>query len=575
MDVDRTYLYKISRSGVFLGLLPFVSSPFEYDQEINTSFTTLLIDVDQSLDTASEEPPILTTEDGRWITTENEIPITAERSVELIGGKDSGRLIANYNDIEVVEISSDHPNGVTVFVGYIEKWQAKSGSNDIISITCISTGKDLDDYIYGTNTYTSELAQTNVGATKAIIAPIAFSQYIAQSFSGLTINLTKITLNLALDPAAPTTDPVDVTLKLFSGNITPGDTSPLATGTLLGTVTGTVTSAYPTFAEIAFIFPSVVALTGGNYYFTFEATGYGVAIDGNFDSGNPYAGGQAYYYFSGAWHQSGTDDMYFKIFSSTAVISDAIFAAKDPGNMVKDAIDGYRSQGGGISYTVSTIDLSGYTLNYTFKLATILEIIQKARELSPSDYYWFVDVATQLLYLKATLTTATHKFIIGKHLQEVQVEATVENIINVVYFSGGPTAGVNLLKKYTDVASLAVNKLGMDRLSDNRITDATTASTLGEAYIDEHDQEDYRSEVTINASSGYDISLIKLGDTVAFEGFGNFIDSVILQINKIHRSEDYVTLTLGKLPLRADAYVEQIKRDLDDQQTLANPNTPS
>jgi hypothetical protein len=574
VDIDRQYLYKISRNGVYLGLLPNVTSPFSYYQELGTAAVQLNIDVNQSLDTADEAPPILTTESGAWITTENEIPITAERSIEIIGNKDSGRIIANFNDIEVVEISSDHPNGITVFAGYISKWRTKAGSQDITTITCISNGKDLSDYIYGTNIYSLQTSQTSSTSpsAEALISP-SFGFGIAQSISGLSISLSKITLRFSIPSSASGTT-CTVTLKLYSGNITPGTVAYDAGGVLLSTVSADVTSLYPTYADVDFVLPAIVTLSGGNYYWTLESTD-NVQPDGAYNSSNPYAGGQTYYYFGSAWHQSGTDDMYFKLYSSTSVVSDAVFTGVDPGNIVKQAVDGYRSQGGGVSYSASTIDLAGYTLNYTFKLASILEIIKKARELAPADWYWYVDPATQILYFKETLTTATHKFIIGKHAESFNIEASVEEIINVVYLTGGPTAGVNLLKQYTDTASLAVNKRGMDRLNDNRITDATTASTLGEAHIDENDEEIFRADpLAINAGT-YDISTIDLGETVAFEGAGNFIDSLIFQVTAKDRNEDNIVLTLGKLPLKSDSYVDQIRRDLDNEQTLDNPNAPS
>ncbi len=574
MDVDRTYLYKISRNGVYLGLLPNVVSDFSYKQEINTGAVQVQIDVNQSLDTADEAPPILITEqDGSWITTENGIPITAERSLEVIGNKDSGRIIANFNDIEIVEISSDHPNGVTVFTGYISKWSAVAGSQDICSLTCISYGKDLSDYIYGTNIYTAQESQ----AVQNEVWYGSYGSYAplqAQTFiPGSNYNLTKITLKMATgDGNGNTNTSANINMYLYSG-------TPSAPGTLLGTTSATATSPYPTLADLDFIFPTSIALTGGQTYFwaivgeNYHTLGITLASDPD-------------RYTNGAFWLAKTDftsvigpfspqDAYFKIYSSTTVVSDAQFTATDPGNMVKQAVDGYRAQGGVVNYATGTVDLAGYTLTYFFKLATILEIINKARELAPFDWYWYIDPGTQILYFKETLTTATHKMVIGRHAESFNIEASVEEIINVVYFSGGPTAGVNLLKLYTNVPSLAVNRRGMNRLTDNRVTDATTASTLGQANINENNAEIFRTDpLTINANT-YDISLFKPGDTLAFEGFGSFIDSLIFQITAIDRHPDYASLTLGKLPLRSDFYVDQIRRDLDDQATLANPTAPS
>lgn len=573
MDVDRTYLYKISRNGVYLGLLPNVVSDFSYKQEINTGAVQTQIDVNQSLDTADEAPPILTAEDGSWLTTENGIPITTERSVEVIGNKDSNRLIAGFNDIEIVEISSDHPNGVTVFTGYMSKWSASAGSADITSITCISYGKDLSDYIYGTNIYTLQETQTTQNevwyGSYGSYAPLQ-----AQSFIPLSsYSLTKVVLKMAAGDGNGNVVPsANIEMNLYSGTVN-------GAHTLLATATVQITSQYPTLADAEFIFPTASSLTSGqSYFFAWTGDNYhtvGITLGSGPDlyaNGSFWLAKTDYTQIIGPFT---TQDAYFRIYSSTSIVSDAQFTGVDPGNMVKQAVDGYRSQGGIVAYTSPTVDLAGYTLNYSFKLATILEIINKARELAPFDWYWYVDPGTQTLYFKETLTTATHKMIISRHVESFNIEASVEEIINVVYFSGGPTAGVNLLKLYTNNPSLVLNRRGMNRLTDNRVTDATTASTLGQANINENNAEIFRTSPLIINANTYDISLIKLGDTLAFEGFGSFVDSLIFQITGIDRHADYIGLTLGKLPLRSDFYVDQIRRDLDDQATLANPTAPS
>lgn len=570
MDIDRTYLYKISRNGVYLGLLPNVVSDFSYKQEINTGAVQTQIDVNQSLDTADEAPPILITEqDGSWITTENGIPITAERSVEVIGNKDSNRLIAGFNDIEIVEISSDHPNGVTVFTGYISKWRASAGAVDITSITCISYGKDLTDYIYGTNSYTEQITQTDFSNNAYIGEFIASGFWMGQVFTVVSgFNLAKILLKMSTgDGDGHTAASVGVTVNVYSGLPT--------SKTLLTSLSYSVTTAYPAIEDVNLVLPAIVALAAGTYFFEVIVDNYSTIWISPV-SGDPYVGGNALLINSSySYFPTAGQDLYFKIYSATAVVSDATYTAVDPGNMVKQAIDGYKAQGGIANYASGTVDLAGYTLNYSFKLATILEIINKAKDLAPYDWYWYIDPGTQILYFKETLTTATHKIIIGRHVENFNLEASVEEIINVVYFSGGPTAGVNLLKQYTNNPSLLLNRRGMARITDNRVTDATTASTLGQAEINENNAEIFRTDPLVINANTFDISLFKPGDTLAFEGFGSFVDSLIFQITAIDRHADYVGLSLGKLPLRSDAYVDEIRRDLDNQQTLANPNAPS
>lgn len=569
MDIERYHIYKVFNDGAYLGLLPNVTSDFSYSQEINTAAAQTVVTIDQSLDNAEDELPYIVTEDGTIITTENNIPLTVERATVPVGGKDSGALIANYNDIEIWEISSDNPNGVLVFEGYISKWKADAGGNDSISITVVSNGLDLDDYIYGNQTNTLIVSQTT-GDPATFYNTLRYGQTFITG--GSQTDISQITLKLYAASGGPRT----FTLRLWNS-----PSQAVIGGTPLGSVSVVVSSAVG--ADVVFSFGTSVPVSANTqYFFSLEVDSGSVyanpATYGAFycnTTTNPYANGTMYQSGSGGpWSTlSANFDFYFKIYSGT-ILTDATFTTVDPSAIVTQSLDGYQAQGGLVVYSGASIDACGYTVSYSFKLATLLEIIKKATELAPSDWFWFVDPATRLLYFKQTETTATHKMILGKHLENLEIEATVEDIANVIYFSGGPTAGVNLLKRYSDAASIALNRIGMKRLNDNRVTSSTTAQLLSQAYIDENSEEVFRGTITINANT-YDIASIMLGDTFGFAGFGNFIDNLILQATRIQRNTDDITITLGRLPLRSDAYVDSIRRDLENQQTLANPTAPS
>src|SRR6185369_3007894 len=115
MDVELSYQYKIYRDGIYLGQLPNVKSEFGYDQDINTPATEITVVVGQSFDTAHDPIEPIETEDGQLLTTENGLTLETERAVENIGVKDSGTLLANFNDLVVWEYSPDYPNGKIVF----------------------------------------------------------------------------------------------------------------------------------------------------------------------------------------------------------------------------------------------------------------------------------------------------------------------------------------------------------------------------------------------------------------------------------------------------------------------------
>lgn len=570
MILERKHVYKIYRDSTYLGTLPYVISEFNYSQDINTGSAETTIEVVQGLDTAHEDVVDIETESGETLTTELGEVITTERSFENIGNKDSGRLIASGNDVEIYEYSDNDPNGVLVFAGYISGWSNKVGEEDRTTITVISHGKDLDDYVYGNSAYTLQTSQTSYDDFLDF-APTGYAgRYLsigglaadrmAQSFTGLSYTLTKIAVELARGtnsggiPAS-----VTVTLELYSGGI--------GAGTLLDSINATVSTGYPTFTYTDFILTTPIALSSATtYHWRLKATDYASI---RVMWANVYANGEWQTRSSGGvWSGSPSNvDTTFKMYSG-AILTDAEFTSTDPSTMITEAL----TYGGRV--TEGDVDLTGLSLTYTFRLATVLEIINKCLELAPSGWFWTVDPATQQLTFKETAASPTHYFTLHKHLESIEVHSTIENIKNVVYFSGGPTAGVNLLKLYTDTASLAINKRGLKRLSDNRVTLAATAQTLSENLMEEYSDEEFSSEITILGET-YDIDTINLGDTVGFRSFGSFIDNLVLQVRSITRGTDYVRLVIGKLPLKSSTYVDELKRSLENEQTLSNPNTPS
>lgn len=244
-----------------------------------------------------------------------------------------------------------------------------------------------------------------------------------------------------------------------------------------------------------------------------------------------------------------------------------------PEDMVGESSSIYVALGGRISSF--TFDVTGIMATYDFIFMTMLEVVQRALSLAPSDWYWYVDPGQLGFFFKQKSATANHTFIIGSHHSELSIEKDMERIKNVVYFTGGDTGGgVNLFKKYTRPASLASYGRRAIKLNDGRVTDDTTADIIAEAYLDQYDSPNYQTTITIIAGR-YDISSIRLGQTVGFAGNGNYLDALKLQIVRKTRTSKAVTLDLGLLPNDASAAYEEVKRQLILSQTLDNPSTPS
>lgn len=217
---------------------------------------------------------------------------------------------------------------------------------------------------------------------------------------------------------------------------------------------------------------------------------------------------------------------------------------------------------------------TGVTTDYAFKYQTIKQAIEAIAALSPEDWYWQVDPADSTLYFQPVSTTADHVLVRGRHIHELVIEGTKENIANVVYFTGGPTGGVNTFVKYENADSLAENRVGLAQLNDNHVVDDTVALLMAQNFSNAHSGEEYITQVTVFDES-YDTTLFRTGQTIGFQGYGNFVDDLVLQIVGKTPYPTKATLALGVLPKRSSAKVEQIKKGLIDEQTIDNPDTPT
>lgn len=579
-NLDRKYIYKISRNGVFLGLLPNVITEPAYLQDINTSGTSMVITVGESADKQFDAPDFITTEDGFVLTTEDGVPLVTERQPDLVGNANSKALIRNNNDIEVWEFSPTYPNGVLIFSGWVSRWKARFGGGDTIDISCLSNGSELDNYpIAGTPT--ADQAQVSDNS----VFPL-FTLYKASD----TIR-AQIWQSFVPGPAATNLSGIDFKLSEidFTGSIPSLQLDIYASQSdaeaginSLGSTILMLATMLPVYTIQNFSFATPITVNPGSTYYARLSSlpGVGTAFEIAYQSGSPYASGSSRRADSntlGAWEDMPfTADLYFKTYY-TAGATSVPYSGTDPTLILRSIIDGYVARGGTINYASGSTVLTGTSRSYTFKINTILEGIKKCLELAPSDWYWYVDPATNTLYFKETSTTADHTFVYGRHAQELDVEAQIENIKNLVYFTGGDTGGnVYLYTSLSDSVALAANngRVGLDRISDNRVTLSDTALALMQNDINTNKNEVYNTTITINADT-YDINTISLGQTVGFKGYGNFVDNLLLQIVHIERHVDYVILGLGVLPKRASAQVEDITRSLNDVETIYNPTTPS
>lgn len=565
-NVPKRYVYKSSSFGQYLGNLPNVRSDFAVSQDINTAGSQITIECAVSADTVNQATDFLTDEAGVALTDEYLNSLTSDGITPIVapGSFTTGALIKNGNTIEVWEYSYYWPNGKCMFLGQIERWEANFGGDagdDVVRILCYSDGQDLDNYLVRGNpyTYTADVSQTASGLSvnSSTAGMGAAHDWFGQTWTAGVANLGAV--DLRLNGAA------NVTLNIYDG---------IARTTLLGSVTQYVNTSW---ANIKFAFPNTITTVPTTQYFMEVTVDAGQSIDIASSNANPYAGGQMYESSYGGGGGGGYvavtgNDIYFVTYSGTGSTT-GIFTSLDPTTgMLPVFMNDYKARGGLISYV--TPPATGLSLTYQFNTNTIYEGIKAVQSMSPDGFYYYVDLGTDVLYVKQANTVADIVLTKGRHIDKLTITATIENTKNQVFFSGGQVSGANIYKYYQDAASVGLYGPKLDRRADNRVTVSATADAIGGSAVAEQKDENYQTSVTV-LDLTMDITLLKPGLVIGFNGFGTFVDNMLTQIVRVDYKPHEATLTLGLLPKRLAPEFENVIRGLIAQQTILNPATPS
>ena len=481
----------------------------------------------------------------------------------------SGVLLRDGNLVNVYETSYWHPNGLLKFQGQINRIEGSFAPeiNGIVKAICHSDGRDLDNYPARGIPFTFTLDQQQTSQNNRV-------SNITQSYGGWdrwgqtwTANATSLgRIQLLLDGTA------NVTVNVYS--------SPGQGGGTLGSVSQYVSVGGPTVVD--FNFPDLIKTVVGTSYFFEVLVDSGQSIWMQYSSSNPYSGGQMYESNygggsgGGGYYPSTGNDLYFTT-SSGVPGTLANYTASDPtAGMLTSVMNDYISQSGNITYTPGTdIDATGLSLNAGFNTNTVYEVLDKVLSFSPNGFYYYVDLGTNKLRFKRVGTTADYLLIKGRHINELDLVFSIENVINTELVSGGLVSpGVNLYAKYVEPVSKGYYGQRLSRKSDNRVVAQATADAIGTSDLAQFRDEQYYTTVTIMAKT-MNTTDIKLGQLVGVRGYGNYLDTMLLQITKIDYSPEMAVLQLGTLPLRFNRGFEDVIRGLVAEQTVSNPSTPS
>ncbi len=577
-DVPTREVYKVySQKDQYLGNLPQPTEAFKLAQDINSIGSQISLKIPVSGDTSSEPTEVYTTEDGtdNYITEDGSANYTTEGAVPIMSAAFQGidTLIKNGNTVEMWLYNYWYPNGKRMYSGKIRRWEADfGGDSDSVDITLYYTGYDLDNYMARAApfAYTDDQVQNTFGTYDNIMSGSkGGGWYIyGQSFvvgPGIT-NLGAITVKLY--------GVATLTVNVFD----------VLTGALLGTSTQYVNNFVGltfTPTDIQFGFPSLIQVTPGQQLFFEVRPAEGDSINIYYQASSPYPSGNlqtsSYGGGSGGGAWVGTAyDLYFKTSYGTPSTT-ATFSNKDPSTgMLAPLISDYNLRGGSQTWSASTIDPTGLSLTYTFKVQTLYEAMQAVLSLAPNGFYYYVDMGTQTIYFKNQSTTPEFLFVKGVHINTFKLTTTTESSINTIPFTGGEvTPGVNLYKQYVNQQSIQAFGPLLDRRSDNRVTIAATADAIGNSAIAQLSGEQFQTTVTIVHTEKLDITLLVPGKVVGFRGYGTFVDTIVAQIVRREWVAEAVVLTLGILPKRLNSEYETTLRQLIAQQTQDSPSTPS
>jgi hypothetical protein len=565
---NKEHVYKWYTDSGFNSILQDVTSKLNLTEQINTAGSQIEIELGINF---QDSDPTLTTD---LLVDEDENLIVTDQLESIIVGEDitiTGFPALN-DRIEVWEYSTDYPDGLLMFNGLVSKWSSDYKSNTT-KISVISYGVQLDNYLVQTmpDTVVTSNPETNYDGyytlydTDGKFETTNTINKMAQVFQvGSDLDLGSVSISLGkLQPFQ-----VAYTIAIYEG-------TPLNQGSLLGSVSQYLADTNQIMRD--FVFSTTISLTASTDYYieiTNDATRDVDIMNIGTQSTGTYTGGSAYYYEQNiGWNSTPlTEDMIFEVYTSGGGVGQE-FLSTDPGAIARQLMDNFISLGGVLTYTTDTIALTGTTVSYTFRFTKYLEAIKKCVELAPADWWWRVDSATGLLYFQSLSQEVDHTFILGKHLENLTIESSLEDVTNVVYYSGGDDgSGTNLLVTTSDATSISEYGTWLTTVSDNRVNLEETADILSESLLNQYKDPRYMTTISIPASV-YDLNLISVGEIIGFGNFNTFVDSLRLQVMSKTYTPDMVTLKLAILPPTVSKRIEDIKRNLDKQQTENNPDT--
>lgn len=477
--IDRRYQYMTYAKGKFIGEINDVDGYPVVRTALNSFPSDVTVDVARNVDSDQiEAAPFDIVDDGEpesLVTERNETMDLAGETVSSVG---EGTVIEVNNDIDIYEYYGNYegfvlddgeplifddlnemevpigsPEGKVYFRGYVSKYDLTYGkkAKKTSRLTLLSHTDEYNNIILEKTdedflSITGSDSSTYVGfGRQPQYDPARDNFAVGQSFilSGekvLSTVYVKVKRWGATD-MIPSQYPT-VTMQIVKGN--PGEG-----GVVVASATAAISENNPYWQ--AFSLPTDFKLVAAQRYsliFTpdspMQASMYSSEYPVRFFASNTYGDGAAYYqdgtrnfkFSDYQWHVSSGVDVQVRLSTRGGDTLVPMFS-QDPSVIMKKIADFGRSRGSVIKYTDNSITVSDTTVSAKFNLQTLKEALDATITYAPTDWYWYIDQSDLTLYLNKRSEEVSHTFTLGKDIEELKLEKSMEDLVNEVYFSGG------------------------------------------------------------------------------------------------------------------------------------------
>ena len=189
----------------------------------------------------------------------------------------------------------------------------------------------------------------------------------------------------------------------------------------------------------------------------------------------------------------------------------------------------------------------------------------------PSNWYYRIGLGDNVVYYRERPTTPQHLFYLGKHIKALDLRGSIIDVVNHTLFTGGGEPALYVQRKE---APATRTRRGLEVRSDSRVTVPLSAQIISDGIIENGNKVQYRTTVEI-LSGQYDIESIQPGDLVGFRNFGNYVDSLTMQVVGLTYSPDFVQLQLETKPPTINKRLEDVVRNLTVTENIGIPSSPS